>query len=178
MMKKFIGCLILFILASIAGCGSGGNEFSVPAASNNEGNTVITPSVNFVAQYVRTNGYHSEASYPASTVINSLSELDDYINKNKGNYDLESDFLRAADRYDEAYFADKMLVLVLLEEGSGSISHTVTGVTQNEREILVTIKRHLPGEGVDGTCDMAQWHIMIELKKDAYSDKPVTVKFE
>ena len=193
MMKKFIVFFILLMLVSFIGCGSGGSDSSLPMASNNEGSnvitpspavssdeerTVITPSINFKAQYVRTNGYHSEATYPDSTVINSRSELNDYINNNKSNYDLESDFLDAVSRYDDAYFADRILLLILLQEKSGSISHTVTAVTYSENETLVTIKRHVPGEGVDGDCMMTQWHIMIELKKDSYKGQPVNVKFE
>ena len=129
------------------------------------------------AQYIRTNSYHEGTPYPSVKVIHSVEELNTYYEANKGLYDLErkekvySDttigFLDACDKYDAAYFEEQILILVLLEEGSGSIRHEVTGVetteTSGKQELLIHIERKVPESGTD---DMAEWHIFVEPEKD------------
>ena len=51
-------------------------------------------------------------------------------------------------------------MVVVLEEGSGSVSHEVTEVTDRS----VTIERRIPEVG---TADMAEWHILIQYPTDA-----------
>ena len=62
----------------------------------------------------------------------------------------------ACDKYDEAYFQSRILLLVLLEEGSGSVRHRVTGVTwsDDKRETLTVDVDVITPEC--GTCDMAE----------------------
>ena len=128
--------------------------------------------VDYVAQYIRTNGYHEEATYPRVTIIRSVEELNDYYEANKDLYYLErwdnpaSDmtigFLNACEKYGETYFKDRILVLILLEEGSGSVRHRVTGVTwsDDKRETLTVDVDVITPEC--GNCDMAEWHILLE----------------
>ncbi len=131
-----------------------------------------TDAVGFVAQYIRTDGYHDGAKYPQVTIIRSAEELNAYYEANRGLYSLErrenpgSDFtvgfLDACDKYDEAYFQSRILLLVLLEEGSGSVRHRVAGVTWGDEKhetLHVEIEAITPEAG---TCDMAEWHIFIE----------------
>lgn len=124
----------------------------------------------FGVQYVRTNGYHDGVRYPVVTVIHSMDELNAYYEANKENYSLErrtgtiySDstigFLDACDKYDDEYFKDRILLLVLLEEGSGSIRHSVDRVANVDGKIEVEIRTIVPEIGTD---DMAEWHILIE----------------
>ena len=68
----------------------------------------------FEAQYIRTDGYSENTSYPYHVVINSREDLEAYYEANKELFDLErketvySDttigFLDACDKYDDAYF--------------------------------------------------------------------------
>lgn len=128
------------------------------------------------AQYIRTDGYVDGAVYPITTVIRSADELSSYCKKNGKKYDLSrkttvySDttigFLDACDRYTDSFFESNDLILVLLEEGSGSVRHSLEGVTKTEGEIRIDIDRHVPEIGTD---DMAQWHIIIEVPKDTVS---------
>ena len=128
-------------------------------------------SVPFTAQYIRTNGYHDGARYPAVTLIGSAEELQAYYEANKGLYDLShkeavySDttigFADAIGKYDDAWFETHQLLLVLLEEGSGSVRHEVTKVTAGP-EPAVEIDRLVPWVGTD---DMAEWHILIETER-------------
>jgi hypothetical protein len=62
--------------------------------------------------------------------------------------------------YTDAFFASNFLVLVLLEEISGSYRHRVERIEESG-DIIIT--RLVPGIG---TADMAQWHIIIELDND------------
>ena len=132
-----------------------------------------TKSVAFEAQYIRTNGYHESMEYPVVRVIHSAEELKEYYKSNKEVYDLERrdkvyadttiGFLDACDKYNESYFKNQVLVLVLLEEGSGSIRHEVTEVElvqiDQEQDLAVNITTKVPEIGTD---DMAEWHIFVE----------------
>lgn len=130
----------------------------------------------FEAQYIRTNG-GPEDGYPYHTVISSRAELEAYYEAYKDIYSLErretvySDstigFLDACDKYDNAYFERKNLVLIVLQEGSGSIRHEITDVRRHriENGALdgwdITIDRKVPEAGTE---DMAQWHLFLEVQ--------------
>lgn len=127
----------------------------------------------FEAQYIRTNGYHEDVEYPFHTVIRSAGELTAYYDEYKDKYDLGrkekvySDttigFLDACDKYDEAFFSEKALVLVVLEEGSGSIRHEVTGLGEADEKLHIYIESIVPEACTD---DMAAWHIIVAVNKD------------
>ena len=127
--------------------------------------------VDYGVQYIRTNGYMEGAAFPHVVIIRSLDELNNYYEANKETFDLErkdkvySDttigFLDACDKYDAEYFEKGYLVFVLLEEGSGSIRHEVTGSTiSSDGELGVYIDTIVPEVGTD---DMAEWHIILEM---------------
>ena len=131
----------------------------------------------FEAQYIRTDGYSDERSYPYHTVISSRAELEAYFEAHKDIYDLErreavySDttigFLDACDKYDDAYFERQNLVLIVLQEGSGSIRHEITDVRPHRTENGaldgwdITIEVKAPEVVTD---DMAQWHLFLEVQ--------------
>ena len=129
----------------------------------------------FEAQYIRTNGIVDGAQYPAVTVIRDRESLDAYYENHKTAYDLErhktvvSDttigFLDACDKYDGAFFASRELILILLEESSGSYSHRVSRVVSEVGGLAIYIDRLLPGAGNAATCDMAEWHVFVEVEK-------------
>lgn len=142
-------------------------------------------AVDFAAQYIRTDGYHEELSYPAVRLIRSVEELNTYYEANKDLYNLEHrdnpaadstiGFLDACDRYDDAFFEAHLLILVLLEEGSGSTRHKVTAVRQNaEGALTVDIETIVPESG---TCDMALWHIFVETTADIESEAAISLSF-
>ena len=126
--------------------------------------------IEFETQYIRTDGYHEGVEYPVVKIIRSVDELNAYYNENKEKYSLErredpaSDstigFLDACDKYNAEYFEKQILVMVLLEEGSGSTRHNVDNVKLGSDGMLyVNIRSIVPEVG---TCDMAEWHILIE----------------
>lgn len=122
-------------------------------------------------QYIRTDGYIDGEQYPKAFWITSTKELKDYCEINKDKYYLESNgFMDATKQYDDTYFENNDLIVVMLEEGSGSIGHEVTGLIvtplQNngkQYEVQPEIKRIIPECGTD---DMAEWHILIEIGKE------------
>ena len=131
---------------------------------------LAAPTVDFNARYIRTNGYREDVKYPVVKIIRSVGELNAYYEANKEGYSLGRNdnvysdttigFLDACDKYDDAYFEDHILIMVLLEEGSGSIRHEVQSVNVSaDGQCCIYIDRIVPEVG---TCDMAEWHILIE----------------
>lgn len=128
----------------------------------------------FDAQYIRTDGYHDNVKYPKITVIKSTDELNEYYNANKDLYFLDhvdkvySDttigFIDACEKYDDEYFEENILILVLLEEGSGSIRHEVKSVKAYRGNVEIDIAVKCPEVCTE---DMAEWHIIIEIDKDS-----------
>ncbi len=167
-MKKYIA-LVLALVCVLGLCACNSNT------PHNHG--AAPEAYAFEAQYIRTNGYSEERSYPYHVVINSKEELHAYYEANKGLFDLErkdkvySDttigFLDACDKYDATYFERQNLVLIVLEEGSGSIRHEITDVRnrwdENGHSLgwNITIDSIVPEVGTD---DMAQWHLFLEVQ--------------
>ena len=112
-------------------------------------------------------------------VINSKEELKAYYEANKANFDLERKenvssgaaigFLDACDKYDDTYFEQQSLILIVLEEGSGGVTHKITDVRPHSTETGaldgwdITIDRIVPEVG---TADMAQWHLFLEIQTE------------
>ena len=155
-----------------AGQGSAAGEPEKGSAEN------IVPRV----QYIRTDGYCEEERYPQVVVVESASALEEYIEENHWIYafgcrdaavaEADGTFVQAVEAYDAAWFDQYTLVLVLVEEGSGSNRHEVQGITA---EGNIIIKRIIPEVG---TCDMALWHMLLELPKDSpVLEKELTVEF-
>jgi predicted small secreted protein len=115
-------------------------------------------------QYIRTT-WLTEIDYPIITVVSSKNALEQYYEKNKmlildgyNNVMLpDQNFLDAIEKYTDDYFINDYLLIVLLQENSGSIRHEVERVDHNGN---IFIKRLSPGIG---TADMAAWNIIIEL---------------
>lgn len=157
---------------------------STPTSEGFEpGKKTTTRFVSFESQYIRTDGgYYWDGIYPATVFINSVDELKEYYRTASAYFDLErrtevySDtsigFLDACDKYDDEYFKVKTLVLVLLQEGSGSIRHSVRSVESDGNEVFISIRRITPQAQ---TCDMAQWHIFVELNKNTATTARVII---
>ena len=177
------GVLCIAVLLAAAGImnakGFSGGENDPPGDLNigvdgNDGTgediLLTVPPIDFDAWCIRTDGYHEDARYPAVRIIRSVQELNAYYEANKEEYglgrrdnvsaDSTIGFLDACDRYDGAYFEDHILIMVLLEEASGSNRHKVQSVNVSaDGQCRIYIDRIVPEAG---TCDMAEWHILIE----------------
>lgn len=128
----------------------------------------------FLPKYVRTDGGREGVEFPTVILIHSVEELEQYVAENREYFDLEHRDAINADSepgfmdycmfYDEAFFEKQYLVMILVEEGSGSICHNVSHVGVSGDGILyINLQTVTPDVGTD---DMAQWHILVELEKE------------
>lgn len=139
-------------------------------------------AVPFEAQYLRTGSFNESAVYPRIRIVNSRDELLAFYRESVSDGTLTrldpSDGLSACEtataRWDDAFFADHSLIVVLLEEGSGSVRHEVTAVTLSSGVYQVDVNRIVPELG---TCDMAEWQILIEIPKAA-SDAEAALRLQ
>lgn len=186
-MKKLLAILLAWaLLLGAGGCGLKAADQPTAAGqvpAQTDGISVQQPAepqppevpVAYKAQYVRTNGGYTEnVDFPSVRIIKSTQELQSYYDTWRDVFCLERwepdyadtsfGFQAACDGYDEAFFEKNYLLFVLLQEGSGSISHEVRGVAQAQDGTLgISIDRIVPEVC---TCDMAQWHIILELNRD------------
>jgi len=164
-MKKFITLLILiFIFTLLAGCNPV-NTFSCDDPLNLKDISI---------EYTRTDGYHSDMSYPCIQVIKSENELLEYYQKQKDKFNMDSDFKDRMAYYDESFLKYNVLVIILIQESSGSIRHELESVTTDDDSVIFGIKRIIPEMG---TTDMAQWHILISIPSVSYNDEDIKVIF-
>lgn len=69
--------------------------------------------------------------------------------------------------YPENFFENHILVAYVQHEGSGSVSHSLKKVFNEEGMTKIVITRHVP---YIGTCDMASWLCLISIDKTMLSD--------
>ena len=122
----------------------------------------------FTAQYFRTNAKSGETRYPQCFCVGSASALGAYVEQASQQYSMTGfGFPEAVRQYDDAWFSTHTLLVAVLEESSGSVGHTVTRVEKTAPHAgTVEIKRDVPEVG---TCDMAEWHILIELPAGTFA---------
>ncbi len=187
-MKKLLLMALILVAVVLSGCEKAPQNPSEPVDPNalSPAPSMVIPkeSVPFKAQYIRTGGFY-EDTFPKTQWITSEDELWQYIRDNNDKYQLDlsglrTEFMAAIMNYDEAFFAEKNLIFVVVQEGSGSIRHEVEDVlllpsTMGRVSHLLqpVIRRIVPEVG---TCDMAQWHIIIEVDKE-YAPEAVQLQF-
>jgi len=179
-MKQLCSLLLAAaLLLATPGCASQNTPSTTPSQTEPQPSNDIMlweETIDFTANYIRTDGYHDDVKYPQVSVIRDRDALDAYYNANKDLYslgrnpdpgsDYTKGFLDACDSYDAGYFAQKYLVALLLQEGSGSIRHSVESVSYRTNGTLgVSVLREVPEVG---TADMAQWHILLEISRDYF----------
>lgn len=121
--------------------------------------TVIEPESESYPFTVQGNGIEwRDDTYPKTKVIRSLPELEAYRADNPETVAYIDPTV--FQKYTEEWFRDNKLLIVVLSEISGSISHKVTAVSTD----AVSISRYVPEVM---TCDMARHHFMIELDQSA-----------
>ena len=132
---------------------------------------VAFKSIERNVHYIKTN-YVADMS-GQTFVIESKEQLDSYLNSNMEKFglghrekvyaDSTIGFSDAIKNYDDSFFKSNNLIIVLLSESSGSITHEVTDVKNDEGILNINIKRNYPEIG---TCDMTGWHIVVEVDKE------------
>jgi len=126
-----------------------------------------TEPLTYKVQYFRTGGYVPETEYPYVVIVQSAEELTDYISTNDKDYNFgtrestdtveSGGLLTTSEAYDDAFFSKNALLIVVVQEPSGSNRHEFLGFGEKNE---IRIRRIVPEVG---TTDMADWHILIEL---------------
>lgn len=192
-LKSLCGILIFVIALAFLGCNNvNDNESSkedtteVIDSSNQdkgenplnseektEGKIVKNPSdsireLEFKASYERSPYYNSSKEYPIITICKSKEDLKKHEAKVKGLtvsklcYVSENNDVNLS-KYNDEFFTKKALIVITLDESSGSVRHNVKKVVKDSNEITVVIERKVPELG---TTDMAEWNIYIELNAE------------
>lgn len=108
--------------------------------------------------------YNDDGSYPYTTSVTTLAEWQSlYLGCSVGSIS-DGGFTEGLAALDEAFFAEQSLLILYLEEGSGSNRHRVDQVIAEDGTVTVTLTTLKPEIG---TCDMAYWAILIPMDKDA-----------
>ncbi len=110
--------------------------------------------------------------------IDSLSELETYVNEYEDIFDFGWDdpsFRDHIEQYDEEFFAEFHLFFIVVDEPSGSIRHGVEEITAEEGILNIHMSRSIPEVG---TTDMACWHVVVELDKEAHDFHSVKLIIE
>ena len=126
----------------------------------------LAPYMDFIrdVRYVRTDMFDYEETQPMYFWISSAEELQAYVQETCRG------LTGVVGQYDDAFFAENDLLVVIKYEGSGSNRHELTGVkvtpsqTEGKRYVLQPEIKCLDPEL--GTCDEAGWHILIAIAKD------------
>jgi len=136
----------------------------------NKGSALNGSQTDPVVQYIRI-GSGLGSINPVLTVISSVNELEQYYRIfNDGSF-REAEYINAISKYSENYFTNNFLVIILLEEPSGSNRHIVKRIDSNSD---IVINRLIPEIG---TSDMATWNIIIELN-NSFKAEQFQVLFE
>lgn len=177
-MKKKLFVFLLSALLVLSGCAAA-KQAGNTIPKNTDADITVTAltaetsvdsfmEVPFSTQYIYT-GSCAEATFPDVRRIDSREALEEYYQQNKDlfaldiNYDNTPGFWETCKGYDETFFQEQCLVMVLLEEGSGSNRHEVWQVRREaDGTLSISIDTLVPE---CGTCDMAQWHILLELPR-------------
>lgn len=184
-MKRFLAIALVFVFVfGMTSCVVylGGDE---PPSSEKTGDgteALAAPVTElYPVKYVRADGYHEDVEYPYAVKIGSATELGNYIEEMGKEYhfghtdttypDAPEGFLDAVAGCDEEFFVENMLVMAVLEEGSGSNRHELMGVTGED---VILIKRIVPEAG---TCDMAAWHIILEVPRERAEGRDFEVEY-
>ena len=107
-------------------------------------------SVPFTARTVRMYSAYREGFEPSAVVAASQSDL----------RDATVDAPDSAADYTDEWFATHRLIVITLQENSGSVRHNVRKVAYTGNGASFKIERLRPDVG---TCDIAHWLIFIEL---------------
>ena len=116
-------------------------------------------------------GSNGDESYPCTKTVTTLAEWQSLYLGCDTSLISDSGFMEGLAALDEAFFAEQSLLILYLEEGSGSDRHRVDQVIAEDGTVTVTLTTLQPEIG---TCDMAYWAILIPMDKES-AELPVEI---
>ena len=111
--------------------------------------------------------YSGDYDEPSTWIVNTLAEWQELYDGCDTCYDEK--FLPRVNELNAAFFAEKSLLILRVNAGSGSYRHRVDEVTVEGEALRVTLTTLY--HEMD-TCDMAAWAILVPIDK-AYGGLPV-----
>ena len=175
-MKTFLSVCILFAFVLLTtSCSKTENRAdsstTSEAASSTESSRLPTTTAPTavpidIERAVRTSlGPRSQNNQIDSVVLHSRQELDEYLEKNEAaflfrtNTSLQN--ILSAD-FKSPYFDNHMLIVLRVEESSGSIRHKITDIHYANKTLEIKLQRRVPNVQTD---DLADWHIFVGIEK-------------
>ena len=122
------------------------------------GGSLKGEEIPFEAKIDKTGSYTSGKAFPKISVVKNKEDLG------------AIDYLSYGDKYDEEFFKTKALIVIELQETSGSVRNEVTKVVKNGEKITIGIKKTIPEIG---TADMAEWAVYVEVDNSFVGDNTV-----
>jgi len=150
---------LLLILALLSACASNESNISIDADNQSYSEPGLISGSDQTAydvQYIRIGSGFGPRS-PVCTIISSVDELNRYSGNLYNGAFWETEYSDKTAKYNDNFFTDNFLVIVFLEEISGSNRHNVESVDEYGN---IVIEQLIPEIG---TSDMATWNIIIEL---------------
>lgn len=156
---------VIYAVTVVSGDTTGDTtQVSVSHAVTTEATTVYNAAD--TVHYIRSGCAPEKTAFPYVVVIRSKEELTNYYNENKAYWDFDENqfdtigvsFKEAIAQYDDAYFKENALVMVVTSESSGSYKYQNAKLTGN----AFTADRLIPQVS---TCDVAHWHIILEVSQ-------------
>ncbi len=150
-----------------------------PVLTTDPPDTTMPPesgSASFTVNCVRFYREYTPDQQPTADIADSRGSLDGILDSVKTGYSPNA--VRADDfaAYTDEWFATHRLIVVCVQENSGSIGHDVRKVDYTQSGAAVTIKRTCPQVQ---TCDIANWLICVELPDERlHAGDPVHLVWE
>ena len=113
--------------------------------------------VDFDVNYLTNTGVKVESE--DITLIKSQEELKEYRNSSRFS-EAEENIIEKIESYSSDFFNEKMLIVINLQEITGSSEITVKGIDFTDSEAVVKLKRRTPQVADDS---IKIWSIFIEL---------------
>lgn len=148
------------------------------------GNTQGPPSdrdepyaiLDFEAFYIHTNQASPCDTYPAEHLIRTFDELLNFCNSRYQEQITFEGINNYVYRYDESFFYENSLIVLMIEECSGSIRHNVVSVSMYHNNVVdVELERIVPEIDTD---DLEFWYIIVQinavLPEDTYISYQMT----
>lgn len=152
--------------------------FSLTACSNIQG---------YESEFIRTNRFFSSQNNHGNETSNFLikthDEMEQLLQDIRDEFETGIDeylqeyldeTISLFEKYDTKFFENSNLILVGIEETSGSTRHKILSVNVFDDKITIKIKRISPNIG---TCDMAYWHLFLTVSKSDFNGNTVEIKF-
>ena len=170
-MKKPLYVILISLFAAflLSACDSNGFEFTFESFDGG-GAIDDTRYAELISSADELSAFLSEKKTLADDLTARTDESEPYYDSFAKMYSDEYDALASRlERYDEEFFAEKMLTVVFIPSPSSAYKYLIEKLYLAEETLVLKIKQYIPGvkRGVnaDITCDMRYFYYFVETAK-------------